>query len=57
MTLKEASREFAIPVSTLRTWIRDRKIPYYKGRKMVRIARGDLEKVFVRVPSAKELFS
>lgn len=46
LTVAEAAQFFKVQVSTIRSWILQRRIPYVKpGGKLIRFRRVDLEKI------------
>lgn len=49
LTVPEAAAFFKVEVSTIRSWILQRRIPYTKpGGKLIRFRRADLEKVIAK---------
>jgi excisionase family DNA binding protein len=45
-SLKTIEKLYDIPINTLRTWVRQRRIPYSKIGKLVRVRRSDIEAQF-----------
>jgi len=61
LSVKTASEIFDISQNTLRSWIRDRKVPVYKfrnGKKsIVRLKKKDIENMFERLESIEEMYA
>lgn len=57
LNVREAAQFLSISVPTVRSWIRDRKLPVYRVGNGIRFKRADLEKVLYsdRSRSAREL--
>jgi excisionase family DNA binding protein len=53
LTLRECSERTAHKESTWRAWILNRKVPYFKVGRSVRVAEGDLEQMIeqARIPA------
>ena len=53
LTLRECAERTGNTVSTWRSWILHRRVPYYKIRRSVRVAEADLERLIeqARVPA------
>ena len=53
LTLQECSERTGHQVSTWRSWVLNRKVPFYKMGRSVRVAETDLEKILeqARIPA------
>ena len=44
LTLEQIAEELQIHIETVRTWVRDKKLPAYKVGRVYRVKRDDFEK-------------
>jgi excisionase family DNA binding protein len=54
LTLEQIAEELQIHIETVRTWVRDKKLPAYKVGRVYRVKRDDFEKFLAERRTTEE---